>query len=34
VETYISSKKNSSPSELSKKFGELEEFYNKKLWHR
>ncbi|XP_071528008.1 26S proteasome non-ATPase regulatory subunit 13 [Panulirus ornatus] len=34
VETYLTQKKNSSPAELSKKFGELEELYNKKLWHQ
>jgi len=34
VETYLTSKKNSTPSELSKKFGELQEFYDKKLWHQ
>ncbi|KAG7163682.1 26S proteasome non-ATPase regulatory subunit 13-like [Homarus americanus] len=34
VETYLTEKKNSSPTELSKKFGELEEYYNKKLWHQ
>lgn len=34
VETYLTAKKNNSPAELSKKFGELEEFYNKKLWHQ
>ncbi|XP_068211143.1 26S proteasome non-ATPase regulatory subunit 13 [Palaemon carinicauda] len=34
VETYLTLKKNDSPPELSKKYGELEEFYNKKLWHQ
>jgi len=34
VESYLTSKKNSSPTDLSKKFGELEELYNKKLWHQ
>ncbi|KAK4294755.1 hypothetical protein Pmani_032638 [Petrolisthes manimaculis] len=34
VETYLTAKKNSSPPELSKKFGDLEELYNKKLWHQ
>ena len=30
VEAYLASKKESSSPELSKKFAELEEFYNKK----
>ncbi|KAK7068032.1 26S proteasome non-ATPase regulatory subunit 13 [Halocaridina rubra] len=34
VENYLTQKKNSSPPELSKKFGDLEDFYNKKLWHQ
>ncbi|XP_042878477.1 26S proteasome non-ATPase regulatory subunit 13-like [Penaeus japonicus] len=34
VETYLAAKKNSSPPELSKIFGDLEDLYNKKLWHQ
>ncbi|KAB7508169.1 26S proteasome non-ATPase regulatory subunit 13 [Armadillidium nasatum] len=34
LDTYLSNKKNSSSPEVSKTFGELEEYYNKKLWHQ
>ncbi|KAF2368925.1 Proteasome component (PCI) domain [Trinorchestia longiramus] len=34
VEAYLASKKESSSEELSKVFAELEELYNKKLWHQ
>lgn len=30
LDTYLSNKKNSSSPEVSKTFGELEEYYNKK----
>lgn len=34
VEAYLTAKKENSPAELSKIFGEMEELYNKKLWHQ
>ncbi|XP_076054703.1 regulatory particle non-ATPase 9 [Oratosquilla oratoria] len=34
VENYLTSKKDSTNAELAKKFGELEDFYSKKLWHQ
>lgn len=34
VEAYLSAKKDSSSPDLSKTFAELEELYNKKLWHQ
>jgi len=34
VEAYLASKKESSSPEIASKFAELEDFYNKKLWHQ
>lgn len=34
VEQYLASQKESSSPEVAKQFTELEEFYNKKLWHQ
>lgn len=34
VEAYLADKKESMSQEISSKFAELEEFYNKKLWHQ
>ncbi|KAK8379666.1 hypothetical protein O3P69_019567 [Scylla paramamosain] len=34
VEAYLTAKKENSSAELSKIFGEMEELYNKKLWHQ